>query len=88
MKLLIQVSMPKPNAAPSPTCPPKVSIEEHVKDCIECIESGHNSSIEWITINKLYRDLEKRKATPRVQNLKKMIEPTLAKYGYHKKTDE
>lgn len=53
---------------------------------LELIESGHESIIEWRCINRLYKDLchSKYKNNKRVANLKRMIEPVLAKHGFHK----
>lgn len=60
----------------------KIPVETQIKDMIDCIESGESSAVEWITLNKLYGDLKDRK-DPRALRIKKMIEPTLAKYGQH-----
>ncbi len=65
---------------------PKLSIEDKVKSALELIDSGHESAVEWRMINRLYRDLCKLKKNPRVENLKQMIEPVLAKFGFHKVT--
>lgn len=87
--VLVRIEMPEPvreeRARPKS---PKVSVEERVRDALECIESGHDSSVDWQFINKTYKQLCSLKQTPRVANLKKMIEPVLAHYGYHKVTTE
>jgi hypothetical protein len=63
----------------------KPGIEDSVREAIECIDSGHDSNVEWSLINRVYKDLCKlKKPSPRAENLKKMIEPVLSKYGYHK----
>lgn len=62
----------------------KLSIEDQVHDALELINSGLDSQVDWIMINRLYQVLcEIKKKTPRVTNLLNMIEPVLSKYGYH-----
>jgi hypothetical protein len=46
------------------------------------IESGHDSQVEWRALKKFYKVLCCAKKTDKVLNLKNMIEPILAKYGY------
>ena len=58
------------------------SVEEEVKQAVEMIESGHDSLTEWKLLNKLCRELSKRKDS-RSKNLMKMIEPVMSKYGMH-----
>lgn len=90
IKVMIQVGMPKPaEEKPAPEAPKKPTVEEKVRYALECIESGFDSHQEWIMLNKLYHDLMNMKnKNDRVQNLIKMIQPTLAKYGYHKVSSE
>ena len=84
-QILIATGTPEPEQTSARAqAAAKVPIEDQVRDAIECIESGRNSSVEWIMLNKLYAELRKRKPTPRIKNLIQMIEPVLAKYGYHK----
>jgi hypothetical protein len=66
----------------------KTPLEDTIRECVDCIESGHDSVVEWKTLNKLYKELRARKKTPRVTNLIKMIEPTLQKYGLHGVSEE
>lgn len=66
----------------------ETGIEDDVREAIECIESGHDSVIEWKMINKLYKELRSMKKTPRVDNLIKMIEPVMSKYGLHGVSEE
>lgn len=58
-------------------------IEDEVRDSLELIDSGHDSSIEWRAIQGLYKQLTEMKQTSRVKNLRDMIRPVLSKYGYH-----
>lgn len=80
------LSMDPPNPAKSKEQPQPVdklaSIEEEVKNAIEMIDSGHDSHVEWRLLNKLHRELCKRK-DPRSKNLMKMIQPVMDKYGMH-----
>lgn len=88
IKVMLELPMP----APAPVAPPpvekkpepKVSVEDKVREALECIDSGYESGVEWAMINRLYKDLcNLKKPSPRAENLKKMIEPVLAKFGYH-----
>lgn len=82
LKLILQVDTPPP-AEKTAKAKPALSPEDRVRNALELIDSGHRSQQEWILINKLYKSLKSKKQTPRVQNLIKMIEPVLAKFGYH-----
>lgn len=62
---------------------PKRPIEDEIRDSLELIESGHESSIEWRAIQGLYKQLTQLKQTDRIRNLRNMIKPVLSKYGYH-----
>lgn len=61
---------------------PKRPIEDEVRDSLELIESDRESSIEFRAIRGLYSQLTKMKQTARVRNLRDMLRPVLAKYGY------
>lgn len=82
MRVLLDIQMP--TADQTSKHPPRPPLEDRVRDLLNMIDSGHPSHQEWLTINKLYRDLSERKKSPRVQNLIGMIEPILSKFGYHK----
>lgn len=84
MEVFVKLKMPEPGCSTKQPAPPP--LEDKVRQAIELIDSGYCSHVEWLMINKLYRKLCGIKQTPRVVNLKKMIEPVLAKYGYHKVT--
>jgi hypothetical protein len=88
IKVMLELPMPSPapQAAPAQkSAIQKVPVEDKVREALECIDSGHESGVEWAMINRLYADLCKlKKPTERAENLKKMIEPVLSKYGYHK----
>jgi hypothetical protein len=65
--------------------PPEMSIEEQVRHCIECIQTyAGDHAKEWSYLRSLYTDLAKApKQTPRITNLRRMIEPILTEYGVH-----
>lgn len=62
--------------------PEPISVESRVRDMIDCIESGYDSSVEWIALNKFYDSIRGRK-DGKAKNLIRMIEPVMAKYGQH-----
>ena len=87
IKLMPELPMPAPAPAPAvqkkPETP-KVPLEDKVREALECIDSGYESGVEWAMINRLYSDLKKlKKPSDRAENLMRMIEPVLAKFGYH-----
>lgn len=89
MKINIMLDLGVPeNSSKYPPPEEKKSVEEQVREAIECIESGHDSYMEWKLINKLYASLQKMKKTERTESLMAMIEPVLSKYGIYGKTEE
>lgn len=71
----------EPKKAPKQA--PKQTLEQEVREMIDLIESGYESSIEWRALKGLYMSLAKKKRTPRIDNLIKMMKPVLSKYGHH-----
>lgn len=92
IKVMLELPMPAPAPAPVAQKKPestRVPLEDRVREALECIDSGHESGVEWAMINGLYRDLCKlKKPSPRAENIKEMIEPVLSKFGYHKVTSK
>ena len=84
LQILIDTGTPRELRKPEPEVCPRRPIEDQVRESLELIESGHESSIEWRAIQGLYEQLTKMKQTPRIRNLRDMIRPVLSKYGYHK----
>lgn len=84
--VIVKVCMPEPGAESTQAAAP-TSVEDKVRDALDLINSGYVSRVEWSMINKLYESIKGRK-DPRSQNLIKMIEPVLAKFGYHKVSTE
>lgn len=90
IKLMLEIEMPTPQVTraaamqpPPPTPVAKAPVEQKIKDCLEKIDSGHDSHVEWITIRNLYKSLRALKnPNDRALNIMKQLEPVLAKYGY------
>lgn len=80
-QIKLTIEMPEPGPIQHAE---KLSIEDEIRDCLDCIMSGHDSKREWKVVNKVYREL-KAKSNPskRVQDLIAMIDPVLNKFGYH-----
>lgn len=84
-RILVEVGVPTPGqyAENAPTI--RKSVEDKVREAIELVETGYCSDIEWIMLNKLYKQIcECKQPNNRMLNIKQMIEPLLAKYGYHR----
>jgi hypothetical protein len=81
----IMVEVGHPDQPQQPLQQPKyVSIEDKVRDALDCIELGVNSNVEWLMLSGLFRKLkEVENPNRRIQNLIHMIEPVMSKYGYH-----
>lgn len=91
IKVMLEIGLPPspmPQKEKAPDCP-KAPVEEQVREAIELIDSGFDSEVEWLMLNRLYDSICKlKKPTPRAMNVKKMIEPVLARFGYHKVTSK
>lgn len=85
MELLVKLNIPSPGCASTPEKPDKlvIPLEDEIHQMLEKIDSHHESNVEWRAIKRFYTDLCKAKQTDRVKNLRKMIRPVLAKYGFH-----
>lgn len=84
VQVLVEMPMPAPAPAPVKEKKPEYSVEDKVREALECIDSGHDSGVEWSMINGIYRKLKSlKKPSERARNLIEMIEATLSKYGYH-----
>lgn len=79
----IMLEVTPPPAEKTSKAKPAMSVEDKVRHALELIDSGYRSDVQWQMIMKLYKSLRTKKQTPRVRNLIKMIEPVLAKFGYH-----
>jgi hypothetical protein len=62
----------------------KVPVEDRIRKCLENILSDRDSYEDWILVNKVYKQLcSMKKLSSRGRNIKNMIEPVLAKFGYY-----
>lgn len=86
MSIKIMLDLPPPEYREPPKKEEhKPSIEEEVREALEKIDSGYESHVEWLMIGGLYEKLKQlAHPSPRARALIEMIEPVLAKYGYHK----
>jgi hypothetical protein len=67
----------------APERQPKQSVEDRVKEWMEDVESGRPSREQWIRLRNLFNKLANApKLSPRAQNIVKMIEPIMQKYGF------
>lgn len=84
IRIMVDMSVPEPRKEyTDKAC--KLPVEDQVRDALENVLSGHESHRDWIMLNKLYAYIKSKKSpNKRMQNIIKMIEPVLAKFGYHK----
>lgn len=62
----------------------KRSVEDKVRDCIERIDNGCGTEVDFLTLKKLKAAIQSRpKQTPRMANLVKMIDPIMRRFGYY-----
>lgn len=86
MRLNLLIELPPP---PPVELRPQISVEDRVRDALNCIDSGHESPVEWRMVSRLFSYLqEKAQRSRREQNILDMIQPVLAKYGYYESADQ
>lgn len=86
MQISINMCMPDPGDQQQRQPPDlqRPSVEDQIREALECIDSGHDSHVEWSLVNRLYRSLKAlQRPNQRALGLISMIEPVLAHYGYH-----
>ena len=60
------------------------TIEEKVRDCIERIDNGGGTEVDFLTLKKLKAAIQsKPKLTPRMKNILDMVEPVIRRFGYY-----
>ena len=60
------------------------SVEERVRKCIERIDNGCGTEVDFLTLKKLKAAIQaKKNITPRMKNILDMIEPTIQRFGYY-----
>lgn len=86
IQIMIEMGPPEGPSKYPPREPP-MSVEEQVRQAIDCIESGNDSYVEWKLLNKLADSLRNSKK-PRAVAIMKMIDPVMSKYGMHGVSEE
>lgn len=60
------------------------SVEDKVRRCIERIDNGCGSEVDFLTLKKLKAAIQSRKKiTSRMKNILDMIEPVIQRFGYY-----
>lgn len=60
------------------------SVEDRVRKCIERIDNGCGTEVDFLTLKKLKAAIQSRKKiTPRMKNILDMMEPTIQRFGYY-----
>ena len=79
ISIMLQVGVP----SPSPQTTRRVAVEDQVRACIQRIDDGTGTQVDFLMLKRLKSALLKKERTPRVKNLLEMIEPTLRRFGYY-----
>lgn len=81
----VAVSVLVSQMPPKGTCEKKLpTVEEKVRECIERIDNGCGTEVDFLTLKKLKAAIQaKPKLTPRMKNILKMVEPTIQRFGYY-----
>lgn len=83
-KIGISIMLQLPSRAEGKPREAKPNLEDQVRACIQRIDDGTGSEVDFLLLKRLKGDLLKRdKTNPRVKNLLEMIEPTLRRFGYY-----
>ena len=61
----------------------KPNLEDQVRACIQRIDDGTGTEVDFLLLKRLKSALLKKKPSPRVKNILEMIEPTLRRFGYY-----
>lgn len=76
----IRLEMPTPGGETKS----RPNIEDQVRACIQRIDDGTGTEVDFLLLKRLKASLLKRdKSNPRVKNLLNMIEPTIRRFGYY-----
>lgn len=85
VKLAISLQMPSSEPQKKYEECKRPPVEDRIRQALENILSDRDSHEDWILINKIYKSLcSMKKLSSRGRNIKNMIEPVLAKFGYYK----
>lgn len=75
----IRLEMPAPEGGTKS----RPNIEDQVRACIQRIDDGTGTEVDFLMLKRLKAALLKKEKTPRIKNLLEMIEPTLRRFGYY-----
>lgn len=60
------------------------SVEDKVRKCIERIDNGCGTEVDFLILKKLKAAIQAKKhITPRMKNVLNMIEPVIQRFGYY-----
>lgn len=79
-KIGISIQLQMPAAGGTKSQP---NLEDQVRACIQRIDDGTGTQVDFLLLKRLKTALLKKKSSPRVKNLLDMIEPTLRRFGYY-----
>ncbi len=81
----LMVQTPPPPPRPSAGEHKRMSsVEDKVRKCIERIDNGCGTEVDFLTLKKLKAAIQSRKKiTPRMKNILDMMEPTIQRFGYY-----
>jgi hypothetical protein len=78
------ISQPPPQREERHRRERRPTIEEKVRDCIERIDNGCGTEVDFLTLKKLKAAIQaKPKLTPRMKNILGMVEPVIRRFGYY-----
>jgi hypothetical protein len=81
ISLMVSTPPPRPSAGEHKRMP---SVEDKVRKCIERIDNGCGTEVDFLTLKKLKAAIQARKKiTPRMKNILDMIEPVIQRFGYY-----
>lgn len=80
ISVMVQMGPPESNSKPKSAQP---NLEDQVRACIQRIDDGTGTEVDFLLLKRLKSALLKKKPSPRVKNLLEMIEPTLRRFGYY-----
>lgn len=78
ISVMVSMGPPKNSAEKKP------NLEDQVRACIQRIDDGTGTEVDFLLLKRLKTALLKRDVkNSRVKNLLEMIEPTLRRFGYY-----
>jgi len=81
ISLMVSTPPPRPSAGEHKRMP---SVEDKVRRCIERIDNGCGTEVDFLTLKKLKAAIQAKKyITPRMKNILDMMEPVIQRFGYY-----